>query len=174
MVLRDAATGEPFTAPRKASGTPLQVVFSPDGRRIAVYSRNFFGGPQPEGTTHPRRTPIEVWDAATLETISTPDDLGSFDPRSQFDSGRSDMQFNADGSLLFVFAYKNTTVFDALKGTRLSRISVHDSGAQVLFSPDGGRILIADREGVAHLQRADGRAADPSDAARRPADQRRL
>jgi hypothetical protein len=137
--------------PPDPAGSLLDLVFSPDGRRLL--SVPLPGGPV-AATAEPWRARAVVWDAATGQTVCTfqpPVVNAPFGRRL-----RSQFVFAADGRRLASFGgVPGVKVWDATNGLELLTLGGPEAVAEAVFSPDG-RLITRGQDGA--LTVWDGRA----------------
>ena len=121
----DSATGSPIGKPLRHSAPVWCARFSPDGRKIA---------------TSDEHGSARVWDARTGEPLTKPMLHGKpqFDALSKVEAA----VFSPDGRHVVTTSYDHTTrVWDAETGEQITELINPNRASEVVFSPDGTRIL---------------------------------
>jgi WD40 repeat protein len=127
----DGATGEQTSSASAHHGAQvLQIVFSPDGQRLASVEWTADDRGAGQGVTR-------VWDAATLRELIALAGHGNLIRSATF---------SADGQRLVTGSDDRTVkVWDVLTGQEMLTLRGHEGGIHALaFSPDGQRLVTAD------------------------------
>jgi WD40 repeat protein/transcriptional regulator with XRE-family HTH domain len=124
----DALTGKELFSLTGHTDMIGQIVFSPDGTRLATASR--------DGSAR-------IWDAISGEALATL--LGH-------DGTVFSVAFSPDGkTIATASADKTAELWDALTGKELLTLHAPDGLTSVAFSPDGSQLAVAGRDGTARI-----------------------
>jgi WD40 repeat protein/transcriptional regulator with XRE-family HTH domain len=124
----DAFTGKELFSATGHTDIIGQIVFSPDGSRLATASR--------DGSA-------KVWDAISGEALVTL--LGH-------DGTVFSVAFSPDGkTIATASADKTAKLWDPLTGRELLTLDAPDGLTNVAFSPDGSQLAVASRDGTARI-----------------------
>jgi WD40 repeat protein/transcriptional regulator with XRE-family HTH domain len=128
IILWDALTGKELFSLTGHTDMIEQIVFSPDGTRLATASR--------DGSAR-------IWDAVSGEALATL--LGH-------DGTVFSVAFSPDGqTIATASADKTAKLWDSLTGKELLTLDAPDGLTSVAFSPDGSQLAVASRDGTARL-----------------------
>jgi WD40 repeat protein len=121
----DSATGSPIGKPLRHSAPVWCARFSPDGRKIVISDEH--------GSAR-------VWDARTGEPLTKSMLHGK--PKLDALSKVEAAVFSPDGRYVVTTSYDHTTrVWDAETGEQITELLNPNRASEVVFSPDGTRIL---------------------------------
>lgn len=111
----------------------IDILFDPSGRYIA--------------TTRANESEGDVWDATTLERVST---------LSGSESQLNTLAFTADGSRVATGGQDGMVrLWDPTTGLQQQRLDVGHNLVKVAFAPDGRRLLSSDASGIARVWELD-------------------
>ncbi len=121
----DSATGTPVGKPLRHSAPLCSARFSPDGRKIVTTNEH--------GSAR-------VWDTRTRQPLTKPMLHGK--PKLDALSKVEAAVFSPDGHYIVTTSYDHTTrVWDAETGEQITELLNPNRASEVVFSPDGTRIL---------------------------------